>query len=190
MKKEDLRIVRTKKYLVAALLKLLQVKSFDKISVIEICDSALVHRATFYKHFEDKYDLFAYGMDSIKDDALSKTEFSDRFESTGDMFMYLADSALTYMQLHKKEIKGILHNNNNQAIIELALAYIERSIKEILSRSKRLVSHNVPLVVLSNFFAGGFASLAVWWIDNDNLYPKEQVLKYIDILMQAKTLIG
>lgn len=190
MKKEDLRITRTKKFLVNSLLQLLQERSFDKISVIEICDRAMVHRATFYKHFEDKYDLFAYGMDCIKDDALSKTEFSDAFENTGDMFLYLADKALSYMQHHKAEIKAIIQNNNNQTIAELTLAYIERSIKEILSRSKRLVSHKVPLVVLSNFFAGGFASLAVWWIDNDNLYPKEEILKYINILMQAKTLIG
>ena len=48
---------KTKIYLSNALLELLKTKSFDNIKVTEICDKALIHKTTFYNHFEDKYEL-------------------------------------------------------------------------------------------------------------------------------------
>ena len=60
MIKEDLRVVRTKKLLTDSLKNLLQEKSFDKITVNDICERAMVHRATFYNHFNDKTDLVNY----------------------------------------------------------------------------------------------------------------------------------
>jgi len=53
----DLRIRRTHKLLFDALTLLLSEKSFDNITITDICEKAMVHRTTFYKHFEDKYHL-------------------------------------------------------------------------------------------------------------------------------------
>ena len=55
--KEDLRIVRTRKLLSTALFDLLESTPYEKISVMDICEKAMVHRATFYNHFEDKEHL-------------------------------------------------------------------------------------------------------------------------------------
>ena len=59
--KEDLRVRKTKKALFDAFIKLLSQKPFDEITVNELCDEAGVRRATFYKHYSDKFDfLTAY----------------------------------------------------------------------------------------------------------------------------------
>ena len=59
--KEDLRVRRTKKALFDAFMQLLSEKSFDSITVNELCDTAGIRRATFYKHYADKFDfLTAY----------------------------------------------------------------------------------------------------------------------------------
>ena len=55
--KTDLRIQRTQKAIVDAFYELLDEKSFGAITVIDICDRALINRGTFYTHFEDKYSL-------------------------------------------------------------------------------------------------------------------------------------
>ena len=58
--KTDLRVRRTYKLLSDALISLMKVKPFEKISVMDICNEAMVHRATFYTHFEDKYQLLKF----------------------------------------------------------------------------------------------------------------------------------
>ena len=62
--KEDARITRSKRDLRAALMELLKTTPFEKITVIEICEKAMINKVTFYKHYADKYDLFD---DCIKD---------------------------------------------------------------------------------------------------------------------------
>lgn len=53
----DRRVRRTKKALTNALLKLLETKSFNEISVIEITELADINRATFYSYYDDVIDM-------------------------------------------------------------------------------------------------------------------------------------
>jgi len=55
--KVDPRIIRTRKLLMDAFLKLTIKKDFKDITIKDITDEATVNRATFYSHFQDKYDL-------------------------------------------------------------------------------------------------------------------------------------
>ena len=49
--KEDLRVIRTRKLLSTALFDLMAEKDFSQITVNDICEKAMVRRATFYNHF-------------------------------------------------------------------------------------------------------------------------------------------
>lgn len=55
--KVDLRIIKTRRSIEEAFIGLLEEKQFEKITVQNILDKALVNRKTFYKHYEDKYNL-------------------------------------------------------------------------------------------------------------------------------------
>src|SRR5690349_25047649 len=58
----DLRVRRTYKFLWDALISLMTERNFESITVTDICERAMVHRTTFYKHYEDKYGLLYYGI--------------------------------------------------------------------------------------------------------------------------------
>ena len=60
MKKTDARVQRTYTLLMTALMELMKERDFDNLSVSDICDKAGVHRATFYKHFNDKLEFIRY----------------------------------------------------------------------------------------------------------------------------------
>ena len=60
MENLDLRIQKTYISLIEAFEKLLHEKEFEKISVQELCDEAMIRRPTFYKHFLDKYDFLTF----------------------------------------------------------------------------------------------------------------------------------
>lgn len=57
----DPRVKRTRQLIQNAFMELMLEKGFPSISIQDIAERATVNRATFYAHFEDKYDL----MDSI-----------------------------------------------------------------------------------------------------------------------------
>lgn len=54
---ESPQYTRTDKAITQALISLLKVKPFEKITVQNILDETPVTRSTFYKHFHDKYEI-------------------------------------------------------------------------------------------------------------------------------------
>ncbi len=53
----DPRVIKTRRLLLDAFIVLVRKKDFTSISVKDITDYARVNRATFYAHFQDKYDI-------------------------------------------------------------------------------------------------------------------------------------
>ncbi len=70
----DLRVRRTHKLLWEALMAELSERTFEEITVKDICERAMVHRTTFYKHYEDKYALLEQGMRQMYDALVSAEE--------------------------------------------------------------------------------------------------------------------
>lgn len=63
----DLRVRRTHKLIRESLISLLEEKSFDSITVEEISQRAMVSRTTFYRYYQDKYQL----VEDIFEDVIS-----------------------------------------------------------------------------------------------------------------------
>ncbi|MGQ7887292.1 TetR/AcrR family transcriptional regulator [Paenibacillus sp. WC2504] len=56
----NVRNTQTKQSLINAFLQLVSEKDFEKIRIADISQRAQVNRATFYAHFNDKYELLDY----------------------------------------------------------------------------------------------------------------------------------
>ncbi|MEB8127325.1 TetR/AcrR family transcriptional regulator [Staphylococcus succinus] len=80
MNENDLRVIKTKRALSQSFYKLLENKLFSTITVNQICDDALIHRTTFYKHFYDKYDLLIYLITDLTKDFFS-SNFKERINN-------------------------------------------------------------------------------------------------------------
>src|SRR5215510_294308 len=70
----DLRVRRTRKLLWEALMAEMSTRAFEEITVTDICEQAMVHRTTFYKHYEDKYALLEQGMRQMYDALVAEEE--------------------------------------------------------------------------------------------------------------------
>lgn len=64
---EDKRIIKTKRNLKDAMIRMLSAEDFERMSVTELCKEAKVSRITFYSHYSDKQAL----LDDIFDDMRS-----------------------------------------------------------------------------------------------------------------------
>lgn len=63
--KLDPRVKRTRSLILQAFSTLLAEKKFENISVQDVTDKAEINRATFYKHFVDKYALLDYSINQM-----------------------------------------------------------------------------------------------------------------------------
>lgn len=75
---EDKRIQKTKQKLRETFIQMLQTKTFDQITVTELCDAAQMSRITFYAHYNDKYDLLEALMQQLLDSATADFEQMQR----------------------------------------------------------------------------------------------------------------
>ena len=57
IEKEDLRVKKTKLLIRNSFISLAKEQSYQKISVKDLCDKAMINRNTFYLHYENKDDL-------------------------------------------------------------------------------------------------------------------------------------
>jgi AcrR family transcriptional regulator len=64
--KPDRRVQRTQRSLHEAMLSLLLERSWDEITVQDICERADVGRSTFYTRYESKEQLLASGLDNLR----------------------------------------------------------------------------------------------------------------------------
>ncbi|GAA0351555.1 TetR family transcriptional regulator [Bacillus horti] len=67
----DPRVKRTRKYIQKAFTDLLAEKDFEDISIQDIMERAELNRATFYNHFQDKYELLELTMKGAFTEILS-----------------------------------------------------------------------------------------------------------------------
>jgi AcrR family transcriptional regulator len=66
--KVDLRILKTRKAIKDAFLNLIQTKGYERITVQDIADEAVINRNTFYLHYVDKPDL----MEKLRQESMDK----------------------------------------------------------------------------------------------------------------------
>ncbi|MGG1593750.1 TetR/AcrR family transcriptional regulator [Terribacillus saccharophilus] len=73
----DLRVIRTKESIRDALIKLIDEKGFEAITVKDITTKAKINRGTFYAHYQDKFDLMKKCEEEIMQELSSivKTKF-------------------------------------------------------------------------------------------------------------------
>ena len=65
MNQEDKRVIKTKREIRSALLKILEEKPLSQITVKEIADAACINRKTFYSHYASPDDILSELEDEI-----------------------------------------------------------------------------------------------------------------------------
>jgi AcrR family transcriptional regulator len=108
----DPRILRSRRMLMEALVKLLTKKEFEDISIQEIADEATLNRATFYLHYPDKNALLqamtaARFRDLIARRGLSFTDCDGALRAMAlGVCDYLAETTGCPTQLAKMPLEG------------------------------------------------------------------------------------
>ena len=196
MKKMDLRVKKTKLAIEVAILKLLETKPFQDITIHDIAEEAMINRATFYSHYTDKYDL----LDRLIVDRLSKFRnnlYEAKHVKDGTLYperFILAIS--TAFQIVESEAYFYRVMLGNQTTSNIKTRFVEMASEAFTSQfdvffGKDESKWTMPKELFLPFIVSGISGTIFWWIENNQPYSPEQMANYLTHLVingPAKTM--
>ena len=131
-----------------------QKKNFGDIRVREICEDANIHRSTFYRHFEDKYQLLEFGL---------FIPWNDFFElDEREKFYAPFKTADEFYQKSEAE-QLIFRNQSDDRFLETVnsffLKQMTASFKAILKEDS---PNQLPTDLMARHVVGSIQSLDEW----------------------------
>lgn len=183
--KLDLRIQKTHKALMRALHELLTEKSFDEISVTELCERAETRRATFYKHFGDKRELLIFMIRERQEEYNARNEvvfdIQNPKKCMTTIFKYLID----FLDENKVMARTVVKSNARNIVMDILSEQLIFDLKNHFSNMKQNKETDKFLPeMMAVIFSGVVINCAQWWIANSNRISKDEVIKQFELLME------
>lgn len=181
-KKDDLRVIKTRKLIYQTLLELMKEKTFEEIKVSDICSKAMINRSTFYAHYEDKYELLVDFLSNLKEEfARELNESCKENLSIREYYIRLISLFLDHIDSKRDVYNSIMVNNRSSIMMDILLSVVN---DDILKRFKENdINLKVPTEVISKFYLGGVINIGMEWLSNSNKYTKEEILDYLELLI-------
>jgi AcrR family transcriptional regulator len=176
----DPRIRRTRELLQAALQRLLETKSFEKISVGEIADEAALNRATFYDHYPDKLALLE-GLVSTRFQALLAQRHVVFDGGCGGAIMAITLAMCDY--LTALPARDCAEHRRLEHHFESALMSVVRCM--ILSGLRRSAQpSSAPPELVAATVSGAIYGGVSEWLRTPDRVPAEEVVRSIFSLVR------
>lgn len=180
-KKCDLRVIKTKNLIYSTLMDLMKEKTFEEIRVSDICNRALINRSTFYAHYEDKYELLVDFINNLKEEFVAKLSKNRNNLDTRDYYIELIKVFLDYVEDKKDIYSLIMLKNRNSIMMDILLSVVNDDVIKRVKSDE--INTKIPGNIIAKFYLGGVINLGVEWLKDDNKYTKEDIIKYLDILI-------
>lgn len=178
--KMDLRIRKTYLALHNAFISLLEEKRFEELTVNELCDRAMIRRTTFYKHFADKYEYFAFyirEMVSTFQDQLAPDVMDG---DANAYFLHMSRELLRFMHMHDRMVRNVKNSSMFPLLLSILLDQISEDAVLVLGRSNPALAKNPEkLKGVAAFYAGGLLSTLFRFLQAEQPVDDAQFLEII-----------
>lgn len=175
-KKVDLRVYKTRRALTTALYDLLCEKSLNDITVTELCDRAMVRKATFYKHFGDKNELLTYMFQELKLVALEENTIGYDPAIPQSYYIGVFRYFMNFLESNEPFVLSVLRSSASSGVQDILSEQIQDDIcRHLKNDSNEIVSGSSAM--LAAIYAGAIIGCGKWWILQKNRPDKELVVK-------------
>lgn len=182
----DRRQQKTRTAIFNAFSSLLAKKSYNRITVQEIIDTANIGRSTFYAHFETKDQLLKEMCTDLFEHVFSDTLVS---ESTHDFSLAIGNSntLITHILYHlrdnQKNIIGILSCESRELFLQFFREYLYELITTKILQDSEEINHQVPQDFLINHISCSFIGMIQWWIKEDLKHTPEELTQFFTTII-------
>jgi len=176
----DLRIQKTHTALINAFLQLLQTKRFENITINELCELAMVRRATFYKHFADKYEFFTFFVQWIQREFRNRIAPQEYDRNGVSPYIDIIRFALDFLDENETIVHSVMESNAFPLLLDLISEQIILDVKERLQTDQNNGKELLLSPELMAFsYTGALLNILRWWIGHKNQMSKEEIIAQI-----------
>ena len=166
MKKENQRVKLTKRIFKDSLIEILKEKAIYSIKVKELCNKAELNRTTFYKYYENIYDVLAdVEYDVLKDSEHCISEIENINESQIKNTIY---KLLCNIQRNKDVYYLLLINSADNEFYEKLMKTIIDLLKNKIGQSNIDLKENYEYI-FSYIIAGTIDIIKKWLCEDSKL---------------------
>lgn len=173
----DLRQRRTRRQLAQALAQLLEEQPFQALSVTDICRRAMVHRTTFYAHFNDKQELLVFLLADLERECIAGLPAEPAQEPRA----CLLDAARCVFPFfaQRRTLYRACRSSGADIFPHALEARMAGALCPLLSRTATAQDPQTA----AHFYTGALLSLLCWWLTCDEPLPTSQMLAALDSLL-------
>lgn len=172
---------RTLDALSGAMFFLLSEKSFEEITVGELCEQAQYPRATFYNYFDDKYDLLNYCWLSLAE----RIRLSEYHHAPENEMLYLFfDRIYAFTKQNNELISRVLsHNPEVGYMFSSFRNFLNGQMRQIFKDCPDALHKDIPNELLADHYSNILFLVWQWAATKDSACSKEQAHGYLKLLI-------
>ncbi|MEY8298889.1 MAG: TetR/AcrR family transcriptional regulator [Emergencia timonensis] len=176
-KKLTIGAARTLHSLQQAMRALLSSKAFEEVTVGELCEKAMLPRATFYNYFDDKYDLLQYCLMTVRDQLDSGYRDMD---NCSERMNCLMENCFDYLDQNIDTVQKILRNNPaNQYLINQVRLYLLSNMSAAFQSNPNSHQFKVPREMAAKLYSEAIVIILEWKYLEKRECSKEQAKEYL-----------
>lgn len=180
--KLDPRIIRTRKLIMNAFMHLSKIKDFDRITIKDITEEAMINRATFYYHFTDKNELLEQ---VINEDMIPKIigQINDLTEMNEETIIEIFISIIEFQNSTKSQcMKSYEAFKSN---IEITIKKeMEQFFYKLLLKNRTDYSEEA-LEVMAVMLSWGIYGATINWQYHSNASAEEYIRKALPFITRG-----
>lgn len=179
MNSNDLRFVKTEENLKKALLRLIEEKRIEDLSIKELCIEAKCSRNAFYQHYQTKYNLFEAIIQDLLE-VVSKSSEPIRIDQSAmgerEIQIYTYKLIKT-LYARKKELISLLRGN------EMFAVFLSNSLyQSYLNHYGKVTDKEITdeLRLATKYLCCGITGFVEQWLSEDRI-GLEEAQRQLDI---------
>ncbi len=172
---DDLRVQRTHKLVLDALLDQTVQKGFSALTVTDITKYAGINRATFYRHFRDKFDLldnYAQTVYELLDVPLEVGPQKPNKVDANQIVQGLT-RVIDHIRTNAKFYRVMLGKNGDPVFTDKIRQYIQKRIRRSLPTELQNDDRSIDLYV--SYSSSASVGAILWWLEHDMPYSSEEM---------------
>ena len=178
----DLRVKRTEKLIFDALMQLTIHKGFSAVTVSDITQTAGINRATFYRHYTDKFDLLNQYAQTVY--ALLDTDHTPESQQAHTQDRHNLPDGLVQIFDHIREhatfYRVMWGKHGDPDFAEKIRVYIQKRIRKSLPKNVPLDEQRIDFFV--SYSASASFGAVLWWLEHDMPYSSEEMIRILQHL--------